>query len=426
LLPLTFFVRNCTHQVSIMASYHSDPEYTRIIHGGLEPDPATGAILTPVYQTTTYRQRAVGSHKGYTYTRSGNPTVAALERNLGQIEGCPPAACFATGMAAISALFLSVLKADDEVVVSDVVYGGTVRLLRQVLDGFGVQTRFVDSSQPEDVAAVMTPRTRLVLVETPANPTLKLTDLVTVAEVAHDAGALFAVDNTFLTSVLQRPFDLGADVVVYSTTKYVEGHNSTVGGALLSHDEKLLERVRLIQSTVGFPQSPWEAWLTLRGLKTLPLRMERHSINALQVAGWLEQHPQVARVAYPGLESFPQHELALKQQRSAGGMLTFEVKGGAAVGREVMRSVRLCSLAENLGAVETLITHPATMTHASLTEDEREALGIGAGLIRLSVGLEDADDIIADLAQAIDCAVALAEVSSRVAVPVRRRGGQCL
>ena len=397
-----------------MASHHSDPDYTRIIHGGLEPDPATGAILTPVYQTTTYRQQAVGSHKGYTYTRSGNPTVAALERNLGQIEGCPPAACFATGMAAISALFLSVLRAEDEVVVSDVVYGGTVRLLRQVLDGFGVQARFVDSSRPEAVAEAITPRTRLVFVETPANPTLKLTDLAAVAEVAHDTGTLFAVDNTFLTSVLQRPFELGADVVLYSTTKYIEGHNSTVGGALLSRDEELLDRVRLVQSTVGFPQSPWEAWLTLRGLKTLPLRMERHSSNALRVARWLEQHAQVGSVAYPGLESFPQHELAQEQQRSGGGMLTFEVKGGAAVGREVMRSVRLCALAENLGAVETLITHPATMTHASLTEDERDALGIGAGLIRLSVGLEDAEDIIGDLAQAIDCAVALADMAAVV------------
>jgi cystathionine beta-lyase/cystathionine gamma-synthase len=431
-----------------MASYHFDPDYTRIIHAGLEPDPATGAILTPVYQTTTYRQRAVGAHKGYTYSRSGNPTVAALERNLGENEGCPPAACFATGMAAISALFLSTLRADDEVIVSDVVYGGTVRLLRQILDRFGVRPRFVDTSRREAVAEAITERTRLVLVETPANPTLKLTDLAAVAEVAHDAGVLLAVDNTFLTAVLQRPFDLGADVVVYSTTKYIEGHNSTVGGALLSRDEGLLERVRLVQSTVGFPQSPWEAWLTLRGMKTLPIRMERHSKNALQVAQWLEQHPQIERVAYPGLQSFPQHELALRQQRLGGGMLTFEVLGGAAVGREVMRSVRLCALAENLGAVETLITHPATMTHASLTEDERDALGIGAGLIRLSVGLEDAEDIIEDLAQAIDCAVALADVSgsasrrldpnaeprpasstaadpsSDVAVPVRRRGGR--
>jgi cystathionine beta-lyase/cystathionine gamma-synthase len=431
-----------------MASFHSDPGYTRIIHGGLEPDPATGAILTPVHQTTTYRQRAVGDHKGYTYTRSGNPTVAALERNLGEIEGCPPAACFTTGMAAISALLLSVLGAGDEVIVSDVVYGGTVRLLRQVLDRFGVKPRFVDTSRPEAVGAAITPQTRLVLVETPANPTLKLTDLAAVARVAHDAGALLAVDNTFLTAVLQRPFDLGADVVVYSTTKYIEGHNSTVGGALLSRDEALLERVRLVQGTVGFPQSPWEAWLTLRGLKTLPIRMERHSKNALRVARWLEQHPQVERVVYPGLDSFPQQDLATRQQRSGGGMLTFEVRGGAAVGREAMRSVRLCSLAENLGAVETLITHPATMTHASLTEDERDALGIGAGLIRLSVGLEDAEDIIADLAQAIDCAVAIAQASgtktsrveldedaslyfspkndadSRVVVPVPRRGGR--
>jgi cystathionine beta-lyase/cystathionine gamma-synthase len=255
-----------------------------------------------------------------------------------------------------------------------------------------------------------------------------------------------AISALFLTVLGAGDEVIVSDVVVYSTTKYVEGHNSTVGGALLSRDEELLGRVRLVQGTVGFPQSPWEAWLTLRGLKTLPIRMERHSRNALRVAGWLEQHPQVERVVYPGLDSFPQRDLATRQQRSGGGMLTFEVRGGAAVGREVMRSVRLCSLAENLGAVETLITHPATMTHASLTEDERDALGIGAGLIRLSVGLEDAEDIIADLAQAIDCAVAIAQASGtktsrvepdedaslyssstndtdpRVAVPVPRRG----
>jgi cystathionine beta-lyase/cystathionine gamma-synthase len=380
--------------------------YTDIIHGGLQPDPATGAILTPIYQSTTFVQEAVGVHKGFTYSRSGNPTVAALERNLGQIEGTPPALCFATGMAAISTLFLGHLRAGDHVVVSDVVYGGTVRLLRQVLEDFGVEASFVDTSDVENVVAAIGPRTRLVFVESPANPTLKLTDVAAVAEVTRQTGTLLVVDNTFLTSVLQDAFGLGADVVIYSTTKYIEGHNSTVGGALLARDEKLLERLRLVQATLGVTQSPFEAWLTLRGLKTLPMRLARHSANALRVAEWLEAHPGVTRVAYPWLDSFPQADLARRQQKSGGGMVTFEVEGGTAPALELMRSLRLCSLAENLGAVETLVTHSASMTHAALTSLERETLGIGDGLIRLSVGLEEPADIIADLQQALETALA--------------------
>lgn len=380
-------------------------DYTRLIHGGLEPDPATGAILTPIYQTTTFVQDAVGVHKGYTYSRTGNPTVAALERNLGAAEECPPAICFATGMAAISTLFLSLLDSGDRLVVSDVVYGGVVRLLRQVLDGYGLEVEFVDTSDPAALAEAVRPATRLVLVETPANPTLKLTDLANAARVAHDAGALLAVDNTFLTHVLQRPLDLGADIAVYSTTKYVEGHNATVGGALLARDEELLERLRLVQGTLGAGQAPFEAWLTLRGLKTLPIRLRRHCENALEVAEWLDEHPGIRRVTYPGLDSFPQRELADRQQEGGGGMLTFELAGGVEAGRELMRSLKICSLAENLGAVETLVTHPASMTHASFTPEERERLGIGDGLIRLSVGLEDAGDIIADLEQALERAL---------------------
>jgi len=378
----------------------ADP-FTRIIHGGLQPDPATGAILTPIYQSTTFVQNGVGDHKGFTYTRSGNPTVAALERNLGEIEGTPPALCFATGMATISTLFLGTLASGDHVVVSDVVYGGTVRLLRQVLDSFGIGVSFVDSSDPANVEAAINSRTKLVFVETPANPTLKLTDVAAVAAITRAAGVRLVVDNTFLTSVLQDVLAQGADVVVYSTTKYIEGHNGTVGGALLTRDEALLERLRLVQSTLGVAQSPFESWLTLRGLKTLPLRLQRHSDNALAVARWLEQHPQVTAVAYPWLESFPQHELARRQQKAGGGMLTFEVEGGTPAALELMRSLQLCALAENLGAVETLATHSASMTHASLTAAERERLGIGEGLVRLSVGLENPADIIADLEQAI-------------------------
>ena len=383
-----------------MASDSTHRLFTRLIHGGLAPDPTTGAILTPIYQSTTYVQEAVGKDKGFTYSRTGNPTVAALERNLGELERALPASCFATGMAALTVLFLATLKAGEHVVVSDVVYGGTVRLLRQVFADLGVEASFVDPTDAAALAAAWRPATRLFLVESPANPTLKLTDLAAAAAAAHAAGVLLAVDNTLLPGV-QEPLELGADVVLYSTTKYVEGHNATVGGALLTRDPALAARIRFLQNAVGNTQSPFEAWLTLRGLKTLPLRMERHAENALAVARFLESHPRVERVAYPFLDSFPQVELARRQQRNGGGMIAFEVVGGTAAGMRVMNSVRLCSLAENLGAVETLVTHPASMTHASIPPAEREAIGITDGLIRLSVGLEDPRDLMADLEQAL-------------------------
>jgi cystathionine beta-lyase/cystathionine gamma-synthase len=376
---------------------------TLAIHGGQLPDPATGAILTPIYQTTTFRQEAVGVHKGYTYTRSANPTVSALERNLGAIEGALPAASFVTGMAALAALFLATLSAGDRVVISKVIYGGTVRLLRRVLDRFGVRAVAVDTS---DVAALRAELraepAALVLVESPGNPTLLLTDIAAVSAAAREAGALLAVDNTLLTPVLQRPLDLGADVVVHSTTKYIEGHNSTVGGALVTRDAELLERIRFVQNAVGFSQAPFGAWLTQRGLKTLPLRMERHSQTALEVARWLEGHPAVAQVAYPWLESFPQLELARRQQSAGGGMISFELAAGAHAAVRMIGAVRLCALAENLGAAESLITHPTTMTHAALTAGERAEAGISDGLIRLSVGLEDGEAIVADLARALE------------------------
>ena len=384
-----------------MPAPHADRLATRAIHGGLAPDPATGAILTPIHQTTTYVQEAVGRHKGFTYTRSGNPTVAALERNLGELEGAPPAAAFATGMAALTALCLATLKSGDRVVLSDVIYGGTVRLLRAVLGPFGIRTALVDTSEPAAARRALQEETRLVVIESPGNPTLKLTDIQAVAEAAHAAGALLAVDNTLLTPALQAPLALGADVVVYSTTKYIEGHNATVGGALLTRDPELLAKVRFAQNAVGFPQAPFEAWLTLRGIKTLPLRMERHSANALEVARFLESHPAVSRVAHPWLDSFPQADLARRQQRAGGGMIAFEVHGGTDAGIRVMNSVRLCALAENLGAVETLITHPASMTHGELRPEERAAAGITDGLIRLSVGLEDPEAIIEDLGGAL-------------------------
>jgi len=374
---------------------------TRAIHGGLFPDPSTGAILTPIFQSTTFVQEAVGKDKGFTYTRSGNPTVSALERNLGELELALPAVSFATGLAAISALFLTLLESGDHVVVSDVVYGGTVRLLRRVLERFGVKSSLADTSSPESLAAAITGRTKIVLVETPANPTLKLTDIAEAARVAHAAGALLAVDNTVLTPALQEPLELAADVSVYSTTKFIEGHNATVGGALVTRDADLRERLRFVQNAVGFPQSPFEAWLTLRGIKTLPLRMERHSEHALAVARFLEAHPRVTRVHYPFLDSFPRVELARRQQRAGGGLLAFEVEGGTEAGIRVMNSVKLVSLAENLGAVESLVTHPASMTHASIPAEEREAAGISDGLVRLSVGLESPADVIADLSRAL-------------------------
>jgi cystathionine beta-lyase/cystathionine gamma-synthase len=374
---------------------------TTAVRGGITPDPATGAVLTPIYQSTTYHQQAVGVHKGFTYSRAANPTVSALEAALGALEDTPPAVCFATGMAAISSLFLAILKSDDHVVVSDVVYGGTVRLFQQILTNFGVQASFVDTSNPQAVAEAIRPNTKLVFIETPANPTLKLTDIAAVAKVTHAAGIRLAVDNTFLTPVLQRPLDLGADITLLSTTKYIEGHNSTVGGSIATRDEALLERLWLVRKTLGCIQSPQESWLTLRGLKTLPLRLQQHSTNAQKVAEWLERHPKIASVHFPGLASFPQFALAQNQQSLPGGMLAFELKGGAEAGIQLMNTVRLCLLAENLGAVETLITHPVSMTHGDVPCDIRKRTGITDGLVRLSVGLENSADIIADLETAL-------------------------
>jgi cystathionine beta-lyase/cystathionine gamma-synthase len=377
---------------------------TGAVRGGLHADPATGALLTPIYQSTTFRQDAVGVHKGHTYSRASNPTVSALEEALGALEDTPPTVVFATGMAAISAIFLALLKAGDHVVLSDVVYGGTVRLFHQVLSNFGLTASFVDTSNPAEVKAAIQPATRMVFIETPANPTLKLTDVAAIAEMARAAGLLLAVDNTFMTPLLLRPLDLGADISLLSTTKYIEGHNATVGGSIATRDEGILERLRLVRKTLGSIQSPHEAWLTARGIKTLPLRLQQHSRGAQVVAEWLEQHPDVAHVYYPGLRSFPQYQLAERQHALQGGMLAFELKQGAEAGIALMNAVRLCVLAENLGAAETLITHPVSMTHGDVPREQRERVGITDGLVRLSVGLEDPRDIIADLAQALDVA----------------------
>jgi cystathionine beta-lyase/cystathionine gamma-synthase len=396
--------KNSVPKPTTSKSFDLDSHLTAAVHGGLRADPATGALLTPIYQSTTYRQEAVGVHKGHTYSRASNPTVSALEEALGVLEDTPPAVCFATGMAAISAIFLALLKSGDHVVLSDVVYGGTVRLFDQVLGHFGVESSFVDTANPAAVKAAVRPSTRMVFIETPANPTLKLTDIAAIAAITRPAGLLLVVDNTFLTPLLLRPLDLGADITLLSTTKYIEGHNSTVGGSVAARDEKILDRLRLIRKTLGSIQSPHEAWLTARGIKTLPLRLQQHSRGAQVVAEWLEQHPDVSHVHYPGLASFPQHELAERQHGLHGGMLSFELKQGAEAGIALMNAVRLCVLAENLGAAETLITHPVSMTHGDVPRDMRERIGITDGLVRLSVGLEDPRDIIADLSQALEVA----------------------
>lgn len=376
---------------------------TRQIHAGVEPDPVTGSILTPIYQSTTYVQESVDQYlsKGYSYSRSGNPTVRALENKLTDLEGGADTACFATGMAAITAVFLALLNAGEHAIVSEVAYGGTYRVATRVFSRFGVEFTFTDTSRPGAVEEAIRPTTRLILVETPANPTLKCTDLAAVSEIARRRTIVHAVDNTFLTPYFQRPLDLGADIVIHSTTKYMDGHNATVGGAATSRSAELDEKIRFIQNATGTILSPQVAWLTLQGIKTLSVRMERQSDNAMALARFLENHPKVTRVMYPGLESFPQHDLSRRQASGFGAMLWFEVKGGVTAGKKIMDSVRLCTLAENLGSVETLITHPVTMTHADVDEAERKRVGITDGQVRLSVGMEDLEDLQADLEQAL-------------------------
>ena len=374
---------------------------TLALHAGTTADPVTGAMLTPIYQTATYRQEAVGKDKGFKYSRSGNPTVSALERRLAAIEGAEFASCYSTGLAATTALFLALLRSGDRVVSSQAVYGGTVRLLRQTLAPFGVETEFVDTANGNAFAKALRKPTRVVFIESPANPTLKLTDIDLACGIAHEAGALLVVDNTLLTPALQRPLDLRADVVLHSTTKFIEGHNATIGGALITRDAELHEKFLFTRNTIGAIQSPFTAWLTLQGVKTLPLRMARHCENAYRVARFLEAHPLVTKLAYPGLESFPQFELAQRQQSAGGALIAFEVEGGVDAGIRLMNSVRLCALAENLGAAETIITHPVSMTHGAVPPEQRAAAGITDGLVRLSVGLENPDDIIADLDRAL-------------------------
>lgn len=376
---------------------------TRQIHAGVTPDPVTGAILPPIYQSTTYVQESVDQYlaRGYSYSRSGNPTVRALERRLADLEGGHDCTCFGTGMAAINAVYLAFLNAGDHVVCSDVVYGGTYRLSTKVYARFGVEFSFVDTSDAASVARAIRPNTKLILTETPANPTMKLTDLAAVSAIAQQHGIPHAVDNTFLTPYYQRPLELGADLVIHSTTKYFDGHNATVGGAVIARTAEQHDKVRFIMNATGTIMSPQVAFYTLQGCKTLSVRMERQSANALAIARFLEAHPKVSTVRYPGLPSFPQHELAKRQASGFGAMLWFDVRGGVAAGKQLMDTIKVWTLAENLGSVESLITHPVTMTHGAVEPAERARVGITDGLVRLSVGLEDVEDLIAALDTAL-------------------------
>jgi cystathionine beta-lyase/cystathionine gamma-synthase len=374
---------------------------TRAIHVGQDPDPATGAVIVPIYQTSTYAQSEVGVHKGYDYSRTANPTRAALESCLASLDGGRFGLAFASGMAAEDTV-LHLLETGSHVIASDDVYGGTFRLFHRVLERVGLRFTFVDASRTRAVVDAIEERTRLIWLESPTNPLMKLIDIAAVSAAAHARGVLVCVDNTFASSYCQRPLELGADLVHYSTTKYLGGHSDVVGGALVVSDQDLHDRLRFLQNAVGGVPGPFDSWLVLRGLKTLAVRMRQHSANAQQVAGFLERHPSVKGVYYPGLASHPQHELAGRQMVGGfGGMLSFEVRGGVSAAREVARRTRLFTLAESLGGVESLIELPALMTHASLPPERRADVGIDDGLIRLSVGIEEAEDLVADLAQAL-------------------------
>ncbi len=374
---------------------------TKAIHAGVEPDPTTGAIMTPIYQTSTYVQESPGKHKGYEYARTQNPTRTVLQNNLAALENGKHGICYASGLAATDAI-LKLFRPGDEIIASNDLYGGTYRIMVRVFGEFGLKFNFVDLSDSARLEAAITPATKMVWIETPTNPLLRLVDVAAVAAITKSRGIQLVVDNTFASPYLQNPLDLGADVVLHSVTKYLGGHSDTVMGAIVLNDDETAQRLAFIQNACGAVPGPQDCFLVLRGIKTLHVRMERHCQNALKVAQYLQQHPKVSQVHYPGLPSHPGHELAKRQMRGFGGMLSFELKGDSmpeAV--RVMESFGVFSLAESLGGVESLCTHPASMTHASIPKEEREKNGLKDTLIRLSVGIEDVDDLIEDLAQAI-------------------------
>jgi cystathionine beta-lyase/cystathionine gamma-synthase len=372
---------------------------TTAIHAGQEADPTTGSVTVPIYQTSTYQQDGLGKHKGYEYARTQNPTRAALERNIAALEGARFGYAFASGMAAIDAT-LRLIKSGEHVIVSDNTYGGTYRLFSRILANYQIEFDYVDTSEITNVEAAIKENTKMVFLETPTNPVMILTDLEAVSNLAHAAGARVVCDNTFMSPYLQRPLEFGVDIVVHSTTKYLNGHSDGVGGVVVLNDEEDANWLAFVQNGVGAILSPFDSWLVLRGTKTLALRMEQHDRSGRAVAAFLEEHPKVQKIYYPGSLSHRQHELAKRQQKGFGGMVAFDV-GSLEAARTVLESVKLCTLAESLGGVETLISHPATMTHASVLPETRDRLGITDGLVRISVGIEDTDDIIADLDQAL-------------------------
>jgi cystathionine gamma-lyase/cystathionine beta-lyase/cystathionine gamma-lyase/homocysteine desulfhydrase len=372
---------------------------TDCIHAGNEPDPTTGAVSVPIYQTSTYVQEALGKHKGYEYARTQNPTRRALEENLAVLEGGAGARAFASGMAAITAVSTFV-KAGEHVVCSNMTYGGTFRYYTKIQARFGVEFSFVDTSDSGEVERAFRPNTRLLHLESPTNPTMAICDIGRLSALAHERGALVVVDNTFASPYLQRPLDLGADLVVHSTTKFLNGHSDSVGGIAVAKSSEHAEWLAFVQNSSGAILSPLDSWLVLRGIKTLVVRMERHESNGNAIARYLAGHPKVRKVFYPGLPDHPHHALARKQMRGFGAMISFELGSYAAAAR-LLGAVQLCSLGESLGGVETLISHPATMTHASIPEDERNRLGVTPGLVRISVGIEDVEDLTADLERAL-------------------------
>lgn len=372
---------------------------TRAVHAGIAPDPLAGAVMPPIYQTSTYVQDGLGRHKGYEYARTRNPTREALERNVAALEGGRHGFAFGSGLAAVDAV-LKLLSAGDHVVCGENVYGGTHRQMTHIWARLGLSFTFVDGGNTETVAQAVTPRTKIVYAETPTNPMLRLCDLAALGAIAKRAGALFVVDNTFATPCFQRPLEFGADLVLHSTTKYLNGHSDMVGGMLVTARDDLAERLGFIQNGSGAVPGPFDCWLALRGIKTLPLRMRAHDANGRRIAEWLERRPGVQRVYYPGLPSHPQHELACRQMSGFGGMLSLEL-GDAARARRVVERTRVFSLAESLGGVESLIGHPASMTHASVPPELRHKMGLSDSLVRLSVGIEDVEDLIEDLDQAL-------------------------
>jgi cystathionine beta-lyase/cystathionine gamma-synthase len=372
---------------------------TKAIHAGQQPDPTTGSIMTPVHLTSTYVQQGLGKSKGYEYSRVSNPTRTALEQNIAALENGKHGMAFGSGMAAIDAIF-RLLKPGDHVIVSHNVYGGTYRIGKMVLEDYGLQFDFVDTTKLDLVKRALRKNTKMIFIETPTNPTMEVSDLIAIARFARRHRLISVCDNTFATPYLQRPLESGIDVVVHSLTKYLNGHSDMLGGIIVTSKPAIAERIRFLQKATGGILSPFDAWLCLRGTKTLPVRMERHGASAMIIARWLSKQKKVRKVYYPGLPSHPQHKLASRQMKNFGGMIAFDL-GSLAAAKKFLSKVRLCALAESLGGVETLISHPASMTHASIPPEQRAKIGVTDGLVRISVGLEDVEDLMADLKQAL-------------------------